>query len=148
MGFPPLWTFFRGELFHFCRWFEQQQTAAGVKRVKDWAAAKISRLEDSDIFISGNADEVESSILTSGQWSYHQVLSRSSVHSLAHCQLSSDMTTGALWMPMGDPTRAFRSDWNVRDRPHSFHMPSIYTWGLVARGKQKGERHFKGSEDK
>ena len=40
------------------RWFEAQQTAAGVKRVKDWAAAKTSRLEDSDIFISGNADEV------------------------------------------------------------------------------------------
>ena len=40
------------------RWFEEQQTAAGVKRVKDWAAAKASRLEDSDIFISGNADEV------------------------------------------------------------------------------------------
>ena len=40
------------------RWFEQQQTEAGVKRVKDWAAAKSSRLEDSDIFISGNADEV------------------------------------------------------------------------------------------
>ena len=40
------------------RWFEEQQTAAGVKRVKDWAAAKSSPLEDSDIFISGNADEV------------------------------------------------------------------------------------------
>ena len=40
------------------RWFEEQQTEAGVKRVKDWAAAKSSRLEESDIFISGNADEV------------------------------------------------------------------------------------------
>ena len=40
------------------RWFEHQQTEAGVKRVKDWAAAKNSRLDDSDIFISGNADEV------------------------------------------------------------------------------------------
>ena len=75
MGFPPFWTFFRGELFHFCRWFEQQQTAAGVKRVKDWAGAKISRLEDSDIFISGNADEVESSILTSCQWSIGHITS-------------------------------------------------------------------------
>ena len=40
------------------RWFEQQQTESGVKRVRDWAAAKNSRLDDSDIFISGNADEV------------------------------------------------------------------------------------------
>ena len=44
--------------FSLCRWFEEQQTKAGVQRVKDWAAAKRSRLDDSDIFISGNADEV------------------------------------------------------------------------------------------
>ena len=79
---------------------------------------------------------------------YTQVLSRSSMHSLAHCQLSREMTTGALWMPMGDPSWAFLPDWNVRERPHSFHMPSIYTWQMVASGRQKGERHFKGSEDK
>ena len=45
--------------FLLSRWFEQQQTLAGVKRVKDWAAAKKNGLEDSDIFISGNADEVK-----------------------------------------------------------------------------------------
>ena len=78
----------------------------------------------------------------------YQVLSRSSVHRLAHCQLSSNVTTGALWMPLGDPTQAFRTDWNVRDRPHSFHMPSIYTWQLVRTGNQIGARLFQGSEDK
>ena len=58
------------------------------------------------------------------------------------------MITGALWMPMGNPTRAFRSDWQVRDRPHSIHMPSVYTWELVRSGKQIGGRRVQGSEDK
>ena len=116
-----------------------------MKRVKDWAEAKTSRLEDSDIFISGNADEVFKA--TSIPPLIHQVLSRSSMHSLAHCQLSSEMATGVLWMPMGDPSQAFKPVWHVRDRHHSFHLPSIYTWGLVASAEQRGERHFKGSED-
>ena len=53
------WVFILPKVcFSLFRWFEEQQTKAGVQRVKDWAAAKISRLDDSDIFISGNADEV------------------------------------------------------------------------------------------
>ena len=127
------------------RWFEEQQTEAGVKRVKDWAAAKSFRLEDWTF--SSAAMQTRLSKLQAYPPLVHQVLSRSSMHSLVNCQLSSEMATGALWMPMGDPSQAFKPVWHVRDRPHSFHMPSIYTWGLVARTEQRGERHFKGSED-
>jgi hypothetical protein len=39
-------------------WWEEQQTALGLARVKSWAAGLESRLADTDIFIHGNTDEV------------------------------------------------------------------------------------------
>ena len=52
--------------------------------------------------------------------------------------------TGALWMPMGNPANAFRTDFQVEGRPHSLAMPAIYTWGVVRAGKEKGAHSFKG----
>ena len=43
------------------RWFESEQTSAGLARVRSWAAALSSRLKDSDVFIHGNTDEVTTS---------------------------------------------------------------------------------------
>ena len=75
------------------------------------------------------------------------MLGRPAIHSLAHCELSSTMATGALWMPMGNPALAFKTDHPVKNRPHSISMPAIYTWQVVRTGKQ-GAHHFQGSKDK
>ena len=80
------------------------------------------------------------------------------MYSLAHCQLADNVASGALWMPMGNPANAFRSDFPVEGRPHSIGvldfsehliicgasftgMPSIYTWSSVRTGAQKGTHH-------
>ena len=70
------------------------------------------------------------------------MLGRRAIHSLAHCELSSTMATGALWMPMGNPALAFKTDHPVKNRPHSIAMPAIYTWGVVRTG-EFGAHHFK-----
>ena len=82
------------------------------------------------------------------------------MYSLAHCQLVGNVASGALWMPMGNPANAFRSDFPVEGRPHSIGMldfyeppshaicgasstgmPGIYTWSSVRTGAQKGTHH-------
>ena len=52
--------------------------------------------------------------------------------------------TGALWMPMGNPANAFRTDFQVEGRPHSLAMPAMYTWGAVRTGQARGAHSFKG----
>ena len=39
-------------------WYERQQSATGLGRVKSWAEGLPSRLADEDIFIHSNTDEV------------------------------------------------------------------------------------------
>ena len=83
-------------------------------------------------------------------------MSHSAMYSLAHCQLVDNVASGALWMPMGNPANAFRSDFPVEGRPHSIGMldfyeprpmpfvtgmPGIYTWASVRTGAQKGTHH-------
>ena len=75
-----------------------------------------------------------------------QVLGRSAVHRLAHCQLAGSTASGALWMPMGNPAHALRTYHPVKNRPHSVCMPAIYTWGWVRAGGEGG--HLKGSKDR
>ena len=84
-------------------------------------------------------------------------MSHSAMYNLAHCQLVGNVASGALWMPMGNPANAFRSDFPVEGRPHSIGkpnmslcvfypysiigMPGIYTWASVRTGAQKGSHH-------
>ena len=62
--------------------------------------------------------------------------------------MASTTATGALWMPMGDPANAFRTDCQVSGRPHSICMPAIYTWGTVRRGEQKGAHYYDGTKNR
>ena len=84
-------------------------------------------------------------------------MSHSAMYNLAHCQLVGNVASGALWMPMGNPANAFRSDFPVEGRPHSIGkpntslcslsisihtgMPGIYTWASIRTGEQKGSHH-------
>jgi hypothetical protein len=55
-------------------------------------------------------------------------MSREAVHSLRWCSLApgAAVLSGALWMPLGNLGLAYRSDYPVKDRPHTFALPSIY----------------------
>eukprot|EP00894_Picocystis_sp_ML_P001345 jgi/Pico_ML_1/51862/g2686.t1 len=68
---------------------EDMQTRAGIDRVKHWAEAT-GHLSPTDIFISGDVDEVPS---------------RSTLHRLRWCELTDPMVSSALWMPMGSLDR-------------------------------------------
>ena len=54
-----------------------------------------------------------------------EVMSHSAMYNLAHCQLVGNVASGALWMPMGNPANAFRSDFPVEGRPHSIGKPNM-----------------------
>ena len=109
-------------------WFEDSETRAGVARARAWAAVHqrpeyvhqrpeygspgTSRLSPDDLFISANTDEV---------------MSREALHKLRWCKLNGKSPiSGALWMPMGNLNLAFRSDFPVRGRPHTYGFPTIY----------------------
>ena len=79
-----------------CRSAEYDQTQAGVSRVKQWAGLgddvmfsevkQWAELGDDDVMISASVDEI---------------LDRAVLSQLRWCELASDVTFGALWMPMG-----------------------------------------------
>ena len=39
------------------------------------------------------------------------------------------MLFGALWMPLGSLDRAYRSEFHLPGRPHTYSQPTIYRWG-------------------
>ena len=101
-------------------WFEDSETSAGVARARAWAAVHLpeygspgtGRLRPDDLFISANTDEV---------------MSREAFHKLRWCKLdNNNPISGALWMPMGNLNLAFRSDFPVQGRPHTYSFPTIY----------------------
>ena len=99
-------------------WFEDSETSAGVARARAWAAVHqpgnpgTGRLGPDDLFISANTDEV---------------MSREALQKLRWCKLDNDNPiSGALWMPMGNLKLAFRSDFPVEGRPHTYSFPTIY----------------------
>ena len=99
-------------------WFEDSETSAGVDRARAWAAVLQSenpgtgRLSPDDLFISANTDEV---------------MSREALHKLRWCKLdNNNPISGALWMPMGNLKLAFRSDFPVKGRLHTYSFPTIY----------------------
>ena len=106
------------------RYAEKWQTAVGVKKVKTWASTS-NQLGLDDIFISGNVDEI---------------MSRGSLQKLKWCQTSADLLSGALWMPLGNLNWALRTGFPVKDRPHTFSLPTIYKWKDIRSGKHIGKR--------
>ena len=69
-----------------------------------------------DLLISANVDEI---------------MSRRALSKLKQCQTSDDVISAALWMPIGKLDRAFKSDYPVLGRNHTFGVPTIYkvsTW--------------------
>ena len=47
---------------------------------------------------------------------------------------------GALWMPLGSLDRAYRSEFHVPGRPHTYSQPTIYRWGDLASNNMTGRR--------
>ena len=101
-------------------WFEDSETSAGVARARAWAAVHLpeygspgtDRLSPDDLFISANTDEV---------------MSQEAFQKLRWCKLDNNHPiSGALWMPMGNLNLAFRTDFPVQGRPHTYSFPTIY----------------------
>ena len=97
------------------RYAEQSQTYFGVERVRAWANIS-GVMQADDIFISGDVDEI---------------MSRQALFKLKWCETTGYPLTGALWMPGGNFARAMRSDYPVSYRPHTFGLPTIYSWGQI-----------------
>ena len=108
------------------RWVEDWQTDIGVARVREWFR-KTGELQDEDIFVSANVDEV---------------LSREALHKLRWCETSSDILSGALWVPMGNLEKALRPHYPVVGKPHAFSMPTLYKWRIVRENQSAGRRLF------
>ena len=92
--------------------------------MKEWVKAT-GELNSGDIFISADVDEV---------------LSQTVLHQLKYCALVSPILSGAITMPMGDLTRALRTEFPVAGKPHSFAQPSLYDWGGMEEGIFDGSR--------
>ena len=103
---------------------EYGQTTIGVNRVREWVS-KVGDINDDDIFISGDVDEV---------------MSQEALRQLKWCKTAAPVISGALWVPMGNLLKAFRSPFHVEGRNHTFAMPSIYSWGSVRSGMFSGGR--------
>jgi hypothetical protein len=104
-------------------WFtERQQTDHGIAAVKEWAEGE-GGFGPEDLFISGNVDEI---------------MSQEALHQLRWCEVANDVTTGALWMPIGDLGQALRSDFPVAGRPHTLGLPAIYRWRKVTNNRLPG----------
>ena len=95
-----------------------------MKKVKNWAS-QYNTLEMDDIIISADVDEI---------------MSRQALSSLKWCETSSDLLTGALWMPLGNLQWALRTGFPVHEKPHTFALPTIYKWKDIINKKYKGKR--------
>ena len=69
-------------------------------------------------------------------------MSHSAMYNLAHCQLVGNVASGALWMPMGNPANAFRSDFPVEGRPHSIGKPNTSLCSLIHIHPYRHARHL------
>ena len=49
-------------------------------------------------------------------------------------------------MPLGSLDRAYRSEFHVPGRPHTYTQPTIYRWGDVSTGVWDGRRVFDKSD--
>ena len=117
------------------RYHENLQTSKGVERVRNWAL-HTGHLGLDDLFISADVDEV---------------MSASVLHQLRWCKIEEEVISGALWMPLGSLDRAYRIEFHVEGRPHTFGLPTIYKWEVIASGKHDGSRlqsYWKGKRDK
>ena len=81
-----------------------------------------------DILISADVDEV---------------MSRQALNRLKWCETSSDLLTGALWMPLGNLQWALKTGYPVYDKPHTLAFPLIYKWKDIVNGTYKGTRNTK-----
>ncbi len=106
---------------------EDLQTHAGIDRIRQWAATT-GELSSTDIFISGDVDEVPS---------------RLTLHRLRWCELGGALVSSALWMPMGRLDRAYKDKRMALDLPYTFCSPTIYEWGGVATNRHDGTRMTK-----
>ena len=50
------------------------------------------------------------------------------------------MLFGALWMPLGSLDRAYRSEFHVPGRPHTYTQPTIYRWADLTSHNLTGRR--------
>ena len=103
---------------------EKLQTQTGINQMKEWNK-HTGKLSSDDLFISADVDEV---------------MSRSALHKLKWCQTNGPLISGSLWMPQGNFNRAFKSDFPVAGKPHSYGLPTIYKWGGIVSGHYDGSR--------
>ena len=104
---------------------ENDQTKTGVERISRWSLHGEGDLDDDDVVISASVDEV---------------ISREVLHQLRWCELKSDVTFGALWMPMGNLGKAKVVDNPSALGPHLHMQPSIYKWRSLLSGQYEGQR--------
>ena len=106
-------------------WYhERLQTSKGVDSVKRWAL-NTGHLSQDDIFISADVDEV---------------MSPTALHKIRWCELEEDVTFGALWMPLGNLQRAYKIEFHVTGKPHTFGLPTIYKWKGIISEQYDGSR--------
>ena len=84
-----------------------------------------------------------------------EVLSQDALNHLRFCQLTAPIISGAIIMPFGNLDMAFRSalyveqnmgifeclrsDFPVEGKPHSYALPTIYSWSLIKSGQADGK---------
>ena len=103
--------------------------------MKSWAL-HTGHLSPDDLFISADVDEV---------------MSPSALQQLRWCRIDEEIIFGALWMPLGSLDRAYKIEFHVEGKPHTFGLPTIYKWSVIESGKYDGSRmqsKWKGRRDK
>ena len=78
-------------------------------------------------------------------------MSPSALQQLRWCKIEEEVIFGALWMPLGSLNRAYKIEFHVAGKPHTFGLPTIYKWEVIASGKYDGSRmqsKWKGKRDK
>lgn len=105
---------------------EALQTIVGVQKIKSWANST-NVLQANDIFISGDIDEI---------------IRRDTLNQMKWCELSDKLFSGALWMPLGNLNKAYRTDHAAPDLPYTYTLPTVFTWDVIASGQDDGRRKF------
>jgi len=104
--------------------FELNEEKLAIERIKEIVNSS-DEFGDEDLIIFADIDEM---------------ISREVLHSLKHCQLRHGVLSGAIIMPMGNFDLAFRSDFPVPNKPHSFGRATIVQWNLLFSGLHSGGR--------
>ena len=89
--------------------FENNQEKVASQEIRQILKSS-GEFGDDDLIIFADTDEM---------------ISREVLHSLRHCELRHGVVVGAIIMPMGNFDLAFRTDFPVRGKPHSYGRATV-----------------------